>query len=68
MTEQFTREEIIQRSVLAALMHVKPDYRSPKRLDAAAGVIATFVERDLAEDDKERARRIVCIFGRNPGL
>lgn len=35
--------EIIQRAIYAALGHVKIDYRSPKRLDEAAGVIADFV-------------------------
>lgn len=43
--------EVIQRSVLAALGHVKIDYRSPKRLDEAAKVIAEFV---IAEMDRDR--------------
>lgn len=33
----------IQRSIFAALTHVKPDYRSPRRIDDAASVITDFV-------------------------
>lgn len=43
-------KEAIQRGVYAALGHVKLDYRSPKRLDEAAGIVADFV---LAEIEKE---------------
>jgi hypothetical protein len=37
----------IERAVMAALMHHKPDYRSPRRLNEAAAVIAAFVEGEL---------------------
>lgn len=42
-----SRSEQIQAAVLAALGHVKPDYRSPKQLDETASVIARFVEGAL---------------------
>lgn len=42
-----TRLETIQRAILAALGHVKPDYRSAAALDNAAGVIAQFVDGEL---------------------
>lgn len=35
--------EAIRMAILAALMHHKPDYRSPARLDHAAKVIGDFV-------------------------
>ncbi len=46
------REHAICMAVLAALMHHKPDYRSPKRLDEAAQIITKFVLEALAEQDK----------------
>lgn len=49
-----TRIELIQKATLAALMHVKPDYRSPKRLDDAARVIAEFVDAELRADDAKQ--------------
>lgn len=42
-----TRREKIEMAVLAALMHHKPDYRSPAKLNEAAKVIANFVEAQL---------------------
>lgn len=44
-----SRHAIIQMAVLAALMHVKPDYRSPRRLDECASTIADFVEGALKD-------------------
>ena len=41
------RTHIIERAVMAALMHWKPDYRSPRRLNEAARVITKFVEEAL---------------------
>lgn len=37
----------IEIAALAALTHHKPDYRSPRKLDEAAKVIADFVEAEL---------------------
>jgi hypothetical protein len=42
-TERLERNESIRAAVLAALMHHKPDYRSPTKLDEAAKIIADFV-------------------------
>lgn len=39
-------------AVLAALMHHKPDYRSPGRLDEAAKVIGRFVIGALNDMEK----------------
>jgi hypothetical protein len=44
-----TRLEIIQSAILAALGHVKPDYRSPRQLDETARQIAVFVDGALDE-------------------
>ena len=41
------RREKIQMAILAALMHHKPDYRSPRKLDEAAKIITEFVEAEL---------------------
>ena len=41
------RNQKIERAILAALMHVKPDYRSPSRLDDCARTIAQFVIAEL---------------------
>lgn len=41
-------QDIIEGAVLAALGHIKPDYRSTKRLNDAAKVIAEFVMAALA--------------------
>jgi hypothetical protein len=47
--------EAIQRGVYAALGCVKLDYRSPKRLDEAAGIIADFVVAELERDKQPPA-------------
>lgn len=49
LTEAHTvpRREKIQMAILAALMHHKPDYRSPRKLDEAAKIITEFVEAEL---------------------
>lgn len=58
-----SQHAVIQRAVFAALGHVKPDYRSPGRLDKCASVIADFVEAELkaantdTRDDIERLTR-----------
>ncbi len=44
-------KQVIQRAIFAALGTVKLDYRSSKRLDEAAGIIADFV---IAEIDRDR--------------
>lgn len=43
----------IQMAVLAALMHHKPDYRSPKKLDEAAAIITDFVMAAMKSDGRE---------------
>jgi hypothetical protein len=47
-----SQKHTIQCAVLAALMHVKPDYRSPERLDDAARVIADFVIGAIGDENK----------------
>jgi hypothetical protein len=42
-----TRTEKIEMAVLAATMHVKPDYRSPHKLSEFAQTVTKFVEREL---------------------
>jgi hypothetical protein len=54
------RKEAVQRAVYAAFGCVKLDYRSPKRLDDAAGIVADFV---CAELDRE-ADRISTVHAR----
>jgi hypothetical protein len=44
-----TQRDVIQQAILAALMHVKPDYRSARKLDECAGVITDFVEGALRD-------------------
>lgn len=51
-----SRKDVIQRGVLAALGTVKLDYRSPKRLDEAASVIADFVIAEVDRDRKENCQ------------
>jgi len=46
MTQQ-NRKKIIQSGVFTALGTVKLDYRSPARLNEAAGIIADFVCAEL---------------------
>ena len=52
-----TREQHIQKAVLAALGCTKIDYRSPKKLDEAAAAIARFVEAELSRVDGQIASR-----------
>lgn len=47
--ETVDRETIIQRAILAALGNVKIDYRSPLKMDKAAGEIARYVDAALTE-------------------
>jgi hypothetical protein len=49
-------KQVIQRGVYAALGAVKLDYRSPKRLDEAAGIIADFVIAEIARDRRENCK------------
>lgn len=54
MTQE-TRHKIVQRAVFAAFGCVKLDYRSPRRLDEAASVVADFV---CAELDRAHERSL----------
>jgi hypothetical protein len=46
-----TRERT-ERAVTAALMHVRPDYRSPRRLLEAVTIIVDFLEAELEKEDE----------------
>lgn len=49
-------QDVIQRAVFEAFGAVKLDYRSPKRLDEAAGIVAEFVMAALARDRIENCK------------
>lgn len=49
-------KEVIRRGIYAALGTVKLDYRSSKRLDEAAGIIADFVVTEIARDLVENCK------------
>jgi hypothetical protein len=50
--------DVIQRAVFEAFGTVKLDYRSPKRMDEAAGIVAEFVMAALARDRVENCKHI----------
>lgn len=64
-----SRKDTIERAAMAALMHAKPDYRSPKRLNEMAVIISDFVEGALLDDEKEaaKAKRETCEHPRKQG-
>jgi hypothetical protein len=49
------RLHVIERAVMAALMHHRPDYRNANTLDASASVLARFVEAELEATEQMRS-------------